>query len=76
MKKRITRELDPHITRTLKAADLALVSEAKGTSHAASKVGRNPYQGASAPETKKLRQRSGLDYLRTLSGDIKRRNGK
>jgi hypothetical protein len=36
-------------------------------------VGTNPYSGSNIGQEKKLRNRSGLDYMRALSEEIKRR---
>ena len=69
------RVLDAGALAKLKADDLALASGVRGASALHRQVGRNPYAGASVNESKKLRKRSGLDYLRTLSQEIKRRRG-
>jgi hypothetical protein len=60
-------EVDSDILRNLKAEELRLLDTRKQPL-----VGKNPYQGATVPESKKLRKRSGLDYLRKLSEEIMR----
>jgi len=69
----VYERVDAHELDSLDTAGLCIASGTHRPSGIFRRVGSNPYQGASVPESKKLRKRSGLDYLRTLSDEIKRR---
>lgn len=69
------RAVDTAALSRLKADDLSLASGIRRASGIHRQVGRNPYAGATVDDAKKLRKRSGLDYLRTLSQEIKKRRG-
>jgi hypothetical protein len=69
------RVVDVDALKKMKADELSLASGIRRASGIHRQVGRNPYSGATVDDAKKLRKRSGLDYLRTLSQEIKKRRG-
>lgn len=62
-------EYDSAAVRRLKADELSI----QETARRPRVPGTNPYGDATVTDSKKLRKRSGLDYLRTLSAEIKKR---
>ena len=62
-------EYDASAIHRLKADELSIEQTAKHRNV----PGSNPYAGATVVDAKQLRKRSGLDYLRTLSAEIKKR---
>jgi hypothetical protein len=62
-------EYDSAAVHRLKADELSIDLTAKHRRV----PGSNPYGDSNVADAKKLRKRSGLDYLRTLSAEIKKR---
>ena len=67
------RIVDTDALKKLNADDLSASTGITRATGFHRKVGRNPYDGASVADVKKLKKKSGLDYLRTLSEEIKKR---
>ena len=66
------REIDAEALARFKLDEMSVATTARKKT-GGPLVGSNPYHDASVTDSKKLRKRSGLDYLRTLSVEIKKR---